>query len=156
MEFPKSYFEDEVRDGFYVPSMMKRAWAAQIAVLEDIEKICRKHNIHYQADYGTLIGAIRHGGFIPWDDDMDISMLRKDYDKFNQVALDELPEGYGILNFENSQDGSHDSYLTRLFNGRRVRIDRDFLNKFHGFPFVAVWIFFPWTIFPPQRKKIRC
>ena len=90
MEFPKSYFEDEVRDGFYVPSMMKRAWAAQLEVLEDIEKICRKHNIHYQADYGTLIGAIRHGGFIPWDDDMDISMLRKDYDIFNKVALDEL------------------------------------------------------------------
>ena len=45
MEFPKSYFEDEVRDGFYVPSMMKRAWAAQLEVLEDIEKICRKHNI---------------------------------------------------------------------------------------------------------------
>ena len=39
MEFPKSYFEDEVRSGFYVPSMMKRAWAAQIAVLEDIEKV---------------------------------------------------------------------------------------------------------------------
>lgn len=153
MEFPKSYFEDEVRSGFYVPSMMKRAWAAQIEVLEDIEKVCRKHNIHYQADYGTLIGAIRHGGFIPWDDDMDISMLRKDYDKFNEVALDELPEGYGILNFDNSQDGSHDSYLTRLFNGRRIRLDRDFLNKFHGFPFVAGMDIFPLDYIPPTEEE---
>lgn len=153
MEFPKSYFEDEVRDGFYVPSMMKRAWAAQLEVLEDIEKICRKHNIHYQADYGTLIGAIRHGGFIPWDDDMDISMLRKDYDIFNKVALDELPEGYGILNFDHSQDGSHDDYLTRLYNSRRIRIDRAFLNKFHGFPFVAGMDIFPLDYIPPTEEE---
>lgn len=153
MEFPKSYFEDEVRDGFYVPSMMKRAWAAQLEVLEDIEKICRKHNIHYQADYGTLIGAIRHGGFIPWDDDMDISMLRKDYDIFNKVALDELPEGYGILNFDHSQDGSHNDYLTRLYNSRRIRIDRAFLNKFHGFPFVAGMDIFPLDYVPPTEEE---
>ncbi|MBD5540910.1 MAG: LicD family protein [Lachnospiraceae bacterium] len=153
MEFPKSFFEDEVRDGFYVPSMMKRAWAAQLEVLEDIEKVCRKHNIHYQADYGTLIGAIRHGGFIPWDDDMDISMLRKDYDIFNQVALDELPEGYGVLNFDNSLDGSHDDYLTRLYNTRRIRIDRTFLNKFHGFPFVAGMDIFPLDYIPPTEEE---
>lgn len=153
MEFPKSYFEDEVRDGFYVPSMMKRAWAGQMEVLEDIEKVCKKHNIHYQADYGTLMGAIRHGGFIPWDDDMDISMLRKDYDIFSKVALDELPEGYGLLNFEHSQDGSHDDYLTRLYNGRRIRIDRDFLNKFHGFPFVAGMDIFPLDYVPPTEEE---
>lgn len=153
MEFPKSYFDDEVRDGFYVPSMMKRAWAAQMEVLEDIEKVCRKHNIHYQADYGTLIGAIRHGGFIPWDDDMDISMLRKDYDIFNKVALDELPEGYGILNFDQSLDGSHDNYLTRLYNTRRIRVDRAFLNKFHGFPFVAGMDIFPLDFVPPNEEE---
>lgn len=153
MEFPKSFFEDEVRDGFYVPAMMKRAWAAQLEVLEDIEKVCRKHKIHYQADYGTLIGAIRHGGFIPWDDDMDISMLRKDYDLFNKVALEELPEGYGVLNFDNSQDGSHDDYLTRLYNTRRIRVDKAFLDKFHGFPFVAGMDIFPLDFIPPNEEE---
>lgn len=153
MEFPKSYFEDEVRDGFYVPAMMKRAWAAQMEVLEDIEKVCKKHNIHYQADYGTLIGAIRHGGFIPWDDDMDISMLRKDYDIFNKVALNELPEGYGLLNFEHSMDGSHDDYLTRVYNGRRIRVDKGFLNKFHGFPFIAGMDIFPLDFIPPTEEE---
>ncbi|MDO5402264.1 MAG: LicD family protein, partial [Eubacteriales bacterium] len=72
MEFPKSYFEDEVRDGFYVPAMMKRAWAAQLQVLEDVDKVCRDNDIQYFAEWGTLLGAVRHHGFIPWDDDMDI------------------------------------------------------------------------------------
>lgn len=153
MEFPKSFFEDEVRDGFYVPAMMKRAWAAQMQVLEDIEKVCKKHNIHYQADYGTLIGAIRHGGFIPWDDDMDISMLRKDYDIFNKVALDELPEGYGLLNFDNSQDGSHDDYLTRLYNSKRIRVDKEFLDRYHGFPFTAGMDIFPLDFIPPNEEE---
>lgn len=152
MEFPKSYFEDEVRDGFYVPAMMKRAWAAQLEVLADLDKVCRKYDIHYQADWGTLIGAIRHGGFIPWDDDMDISMLRKDYDLFNQVVSDELPE-YGVLNFDHSQDGNFDSQLTHIYNERRVRIDKGFLNKFHGFPFTAGIDIFPMDFVPPVEEE---
>lgn len=152
MQFPKSYFEDEVRDGFYVPAMMKRAWAAQLEVLADIEKVCKKYDLHYQADWGTLIGAIRHGGFIPWDDDMDISMLRKDYDIFNQVVLDELPE-YHVLNFDHSQDGNYDSQLTHIYNERRVRIDRGFLDKFHGFPFTAGIDIFPMDFIPPAEEE---
>ena len=84
---------------------------------------------------------------------MDISMLRKDYDIFNKVALDELPEGYGILNFDHSQDGSHNDYLTRLYNSRRIRIDRAFLNKFHGFPFVAGMDIFPLDYVPPTEEE---
>lgn len=151
-KFPKEYFEDEVREGFYVPAMMKRAWAAQLEVLSDIEKVCKKYNLHYQADWGTLLGAIRHGGFIPWDDDMDISMLRKDYDIFNRVVTDELPE-YKVLNFEHSQDGNYDSQLTHIYNERRVRIDKGFLDKFHGFPFTAGIDIFPMDFLPPGKEE---
>ena len=86
MEFPESYFEDEVREGFFIPSMMKRCWAAQLQVLEDVDKLCEKYNIKYYGDCGTLIGAVRHGGYIPWDDDMDIAMLREDYECFLEHA----------------------------------------------------------------------
>lgn len=154
MYFPESYFEDEVRDGFYVPSMMKRAWAAQLEVLEDIDKVCKKHGIKYFADWGTVLGAVRHGGFVPWDDDMDICMLRKDYEKFCQVALDELPDIYGLLNFEHSDDGEYkcDDYLTRVYTGNRIRLDKAYLDKFHGFPYVSGMDVFPLDYMGPTKE----
>ena len=92
MEFPKEFFWDEVREGFYIPAMMKRAWAAELEILVEIDKICEKHKLRYFIDYGNLLGAIRHKGFIPWDDDIDIMMMRKDYEIFAEVADAELPE----------------------------------------------------------------
>ena len=97
MQFPHSYFEDEVKEGFYIPGMMKCAWAAQIEVLEDVNRVCKKNNISYFVTYGTLLGAVRHRGFIPWDDDIDICMPRSDYNRFMAIAKKELPEGYEIL-----------------------------------------------------------
>ena len=70
LQFPEEYFEDEVRDGFYVPSMIKRAWATELDVLDEVDRICRKYNITYYAEWGTLLGAIRHAGYVPWDDDL--------------------------------------------------------------------------------------
>ena len=76
----------EYREGFYVEPMMKCAWAAQIKLAELIDEMCRAEGIRYFADWGTLLGAVRHKGFIPWDDDMDLCMLRKDYNHFLKVA----------------------------------------------------------------------
>ena len=59
---------------------------ANLILLEEIDRICRKHNISYMLDAGTLLGAIRHGGFIPWDDDADIAMRRQDWEVFRRVA----------------------------------------------------------------------
>ena len=82
MHFDHSYFEDDVIEGFYVPSLIKKSWAAQIELLCDIDKVCKKHGIKYFAEWGTLLGVARHGGFIPRDDDLDICMKRADYMKF--------------------------------------------------------------------------
>ena len=78
LEFPREYFIDEVRDGFYVNGLMKRCWAAQLEALNDIAGVCEKYQIRWYADFGTLLGAVRHGGFVPWDDDIDICMFRED------------------------------------------------------------------------------
>ena len=78
MTFNNTYFEDEVRDGFFVPSEIKRAWVAELEVLSEIDKICKKHNIQYFADRGVLLATVRHEGFILWDDDLDIVIKRED------------------------------------------------------------------------------
>lgn len=135
MEFPDSYFEDEVREGFYIPSLMKRAWAAQMEMLEELQKICEKHDIRYFAEWGTLLGTVRHGGFVPWDDDLDICMLRDDYDRFRAVVDEELPEGCWYADWRWDDDFDHD--VGRLVNSRYYVVDGETLKKYHGYPYVA-------------------
>ena len=98
MQIPYSYLEDEIRDGFYIHGMMKRGWAAAIEILEVVDRICKRYHIPYFADAGSLLGAIRHKGFIPWDDDLDICMKREDYNYFLQVVKCELPEQFKVVN----------------------------------------------------------
>lgn len=135
MQFPDNYFDDEVRDGFFVPGIVKRAWAAELEVLNEIARVCKKHNIRWFADYGTLLGAVRHGGFVPWDDDLDIGMLREDYEKFNSIAKSELPEDYYVLNVHEALD--FDDMITRVNNDSKVNFTKTHIAKFHQFPYPA-------------------
>lgn len=135
MTFDNTYFEDEIRDGFFVPSEIKRAWAAELEVLSEIDKICKKHHIQYFADWGTLLAAVRHEGFIPWDDDLDIVMKRADYIKFMEVAQTELPEGFSAYNFRNHDDLW--MFLGRVVGKQRICFEEEHLERFHQFPYIA-------------------
>ena len=65
-----------------------------LEILKEIDRVCEKHNILYWLDSGSMLGAVRHNGFIPWDDDLDIKMYRDDYEKFLAVAPQELKKQY--------------------------------------------------------------
>jgi len=155
MQFPHTYFEDEVREGFYVPCMMKCSWAASLEVLSEIAKVCDRHHIRWFAYCGTLLGAVRHGGFIPWDDDLDICMLREDYIRFNEVAPQELPAGYRVVNAKNEEEFYE--LLTQVRSSDYIKFDEDYLKKHHGFPFVSGVDIFPLdSLLPdPEEEKLR-
>lgn len=116
MEFPVDFFEDEVREGFYVSGIMKRAWAAQMEVLQYIADICDKNKIRWFADGGTLLGAVRHKGYIPWDDDMDICMFRDDYERFLKIVQRDLPDSY-VLRTVYSEPAFYELFSRLVYTG---------------------------------------
>lgn len=150
MKIPEQFYEPEVRDGFYVPSEMKRYWAAMLNVLGEIDRVCEKHGLKYFADYGTLMGAVRHGGFIPWDDDFDISMLREDYMVFLKIAEKELPAGYKMLSIYN--DHRSHTFLGRVVNNSLISTEREFLQANHNCPYATGIDIFPIDHFEYDEK----
>jgi len=151
MNFPENFFNAETRDGFFIEEKMKRAWAAQIEVLEEIRRICELHNIQFLADWGTLLGAVRHKGFIPWDDDLDVGMLRPEYMRFLSIAERELRPEFKVKSLYN--DPTHDNVKARVFTGKFMNFDKEYLERFHGCPYVVGIDIFPIDYIP--RDKIK-
>lgn len=135
MYFDPSYFEGETRNDFYIRPMVKRAWAAQIEILKEIDTICKRHDIMYYAEWGTLLGAIRHQGFVPWDDDIDIGMRRKDFARFQHYANLELPDGFKIITVHNFSP--YTQMIVRVVNTMEISTKPEFLERFHGCPYIV-------------------
>lgn len=155
MEFNIDFFRDEVRNGFYIPTAIKQTWAAALEVLSEIDRICVKYDITYFADWGTLLGAVRHGGFVPWDDDLDICMKRDDYVKFRAVADTELPKNYVIHDYERKKD--HWLFLARVVNNEHMCFDEKYLREHNNFPWlVGVDIFLKDYLYSdPEKEEYR-
>jgi len=155
-EISMDFFRDEVRNGFFIPTAVKQAWAAQLQVLDVIETICRKHDITYFADWGTMLGTVRHGGYVPWDDDMDICMKREDYTRFKEAAKTELPKDFRIHDYEHQED--HWLFLSRVANSVHINFEPEHMKQFHNFPYIAgIDIFvLDYLYKDEQQEKQRC
>ena len=88
----------------YEPDTLAHLQKVELSILKDFDDVCRENNIEYFALAGTAIGAVRHGGFIPWDDDIDVGLLRKDYEKVIKCFSQKLNDKYDILNTEYDHD----------------------------------------------------
>lgn len=94
LSIPEEYYSDEIRDGYPVSSEMKRIWAVELDLLSVFDEVCRNNGIIYYASGGTILGAVRHKGYIPWDDDIDLMMHREDYDKLCAIGPDAFQYPY--------------------------------------------------------------
>ena len=104
IELPDGFLEEEVRCDYTVTKDIKEVWAIEIDLLMQLDEVCKKHNLKYYITDGTMLGTVRHKGFIPWDDDIDVTMFRDDYEKLLKVAETEFKYPY-FLQTEYSDPG---------------------------------------------------
>lgn len=94
MKTKKINLEAEELYGYKVSKKMKKVWQIELDELSELDRICKKYKLKYILIDGSLLGAIRHNGFIPWDDDIDVGMMREDYEKLLEVAEKEFKKPY--------------------------------------------------------------
>ena len=79
---------------------LRKLQLMEFDLLKDFIRVCEKHNLRYYMLAGTLLGAVRHDGFIPWDDDIDVGMPREDYEKFIRLSRKEFKKGYSLMMYQ--------------------------------------------------------
>lgn len=107
---------DEIICGFKVTKKRKMIWYKELEMVKLCLDVCKKYDLKIMASGGTLIGAIRHNGFIPWDDDIDLMMPREDYEKFLDVIEKEIPEGYFAQSLRTEKNYSNGHFQLRNSN----------------------------------------
>lgn len=123
---PESFFEPETICDFYVDQNRKKLWAIELDLLMEIDRVCRKYHLHYFLFFGSLLGAVRHKGFIPWDDDIDIIMPRSDYEELVKHCQD-FHQPYFFQNCFTDKDFFF--VHSRLRNSNTAEIQRPFATR---------------------------
>jgi len=137
IDLPKDFLLEEVRSGYMVSSKMKQVWAIQLDLLSELLRVCNDNGLKVIADSGTLLGSVRHKGYIPWDDDIDVYLIRDDYDRLCGLSH-EFREGYFLQNMTTDTIERCHSQLRR--NGTAALLKSDYGKSFNRGIFIDIFV----------------
>ena len=156
INFPEEFFRAQDRLDFHIDETMKKAWAIQLTVLDNVLKIADHNHIKVWLDYGSLLGAVRHNGYIPWDDDIDVCVMRKDYLILLAALKRELPEYYRVRSFYHTENYTQ----PKAFISNRENVDngsdpkeKEITDIFFGLPYVAGIDLYPLDYVPSNPEQ---
>ena len=147
MEYRDFNLEEESRADFLVSTKRKKVWYVELKILEQFDMFCRENNLTYFVDFGALLGAVRHKGFIPWDDDIDVTMPRPDYQLFLELAPKWFKEPYFVQNYYTDSNDNRISMISKIRDDRTTMLDKNynFPPEYHQGIFLDV---FPLDVAP--------
>ena len=132
----------------YIQENLRSCQLRQLEILTEIDRICRKHGIDYWLDGGSLLGAVRHGGFIPWDDDVDIAMRQEDLQRFLRIAPFELPPSLFLQTQASDPSNNKPIVKVRDLNSFFVETGDDFSLDYQKGLYVDIFPFVDYPTLP--------
>ena len=131
---------EETRDGYTISSEMKEVWSLELQMTRHVLDVCRRNNLRIWAEGGTLLGTVRHHGYIPWDDDIDLIMPRKDYDKLVSLASKEFQHPYFLQCAHTDTEYYRGHAQVRLDNTAAI-LETDYFYKFNQGIFIDIFCY---------------
>ena len=132
--------EKEIRNGYEISAQTKKVWAIQIEIVRHILDVCKRHGLQIWADWGTLLGVIREHGFIPWDDDIDLMMMRDDYEKLIRLADSEITHPF-FLQSVHTEKQYYRGHAQVRYDGTSAILPEDIDQPFHQGIFVDIFVY---------------
>lgn len=115
------------------PIELRQVQMIELEMLLEVDRICKKNNIKYCISAGTQLGAIRHGGFIPWDDDVDVALMRKEYEQFREACKTDLDHEKFYFQDQETTEGYRWGYgKLRRKNTKFIRLNQEFMPYEQG------------------------